>query len=189
ISGYLVGAPRPNEYFTTVSVEGYDGTMPQGQVGVVGFDEMVGDFLTFDEGEFVTPGEPGLIISAGMAETGGYGVGDTLTVTTESGNTAEVPVVGIVTLPPMLQNDQIPPDFAGMFWQDLATLEGLSLTGKPQPQGYFITTTLPDPTEEELDEIIDQVDEVMLDNGIPVGFLNFKELVNQISEIFTTIQV
>lgn len=29
----------------------------------------------------------------------------------------------------------------------------------------------------------------MLDNGIPVGFLNFKELVNQISEIFTTIQV
>lgn len=189
IAGYVVGAPRPNEYFTMLTVEGYDGTLPQGQVGVVGFDEMAGSFLTFDDGEFVTPGEPGLIISTGMAETGDYSVGDTISVTTESGNTAEIPVVGIVTLPPMLQNDQIPPDFAGMYWQDLAELEGLSLTGKPQPQGYFVTTTLPDPTEEDLDEVIDQVDEVMLDQGIPVGFFNFVELVNQISEIFTTIQV
>ncbi|MEL7675250.1 MAG: FtsX-like permease family protein, partial [Chloroflexota bacterium] len=189
ISGYVAGAPRPNEYFTRVSVAGYDGTLPAGQVGVIGFDETVGRFLTFSEGEFVTPGEPGLIISGGMAETGGYSVGDTLTITTESGTTEEVPVVGIVTLPPMMQNEQIPPDFAGMYWQDLAALEGLSLTGKPQPQGYFVTTTLPDPTEDQLDDVIDEVDETMLAQGIPTQFFNFVELVNQISEIFTTIQV
>lgn len=189
ISGYVAGAPRPNEYFTRVSVAGYDGTLPAGQVGVIGFDETVGRFLTFSEGEFVTPGEPGLIISGGMAETGGYSVGDTLPITTESGTTEEVPVVGIVTLPPMMQNEQIPPDFAGMYWQDLAALEGLSLTGKPQPQGYFVTTTLPDPTEDQLDDVIDEVDETMLAQGIPTQFFNFVELVNQISEIFTTIQV
>ena len=67
ISGYVVGAPRPNEYFTTLAVEGFDGSMPQGQIGVVGFDETVATFIPFDEGEFVTPGEPGIIISSGMA--------------------------------------------------------------------------------------------------------------------------
>lgn len=189
ISGYVVGAPRPNEYFTTLAVEGFDGSMPQGQVGVVGFDETVAAFIPFDEGEFVTPGEPGIIISSGMAESGGYSVGDTLTVTGKNGTTAELPIVGIVTLPPMMQNDQIPPDFAGMFWQDLAALEGLSLEGKPQPQGYFITTHIENPTEEDLEPVIDEIDEVMLGAGIPVGIFNFVELVNQISEIFTTIQV
>lgn len=189
ISGYVVGAPRPNEYFTMVSVAGYDGTLPEGQVGVVGFDETVGRFLTFSEGQFVTPGEPGVIISGGMAETGGYSVGDTLTITAENGTSEEVPVVGIATLPPMMQNEQIPPDFAGMYWKDLAALEGLSLTGKPQPQGYFITTTLPDPTEEQLDDVIDEVDETMLAQGIPTQFFNFVALVNQISAAFTTIQV
>ena len=188
-AGYLVGAPRPNEYLATVTVEGYDGTLPQGQLGIVGFDETVGRFLTFSEGAFVTRGEPGLIISQGMADAGGYSVGDTITLIAANGNSAQYPIVGIFSLPPMLQNDQIPPDFAGMYWQDLAALEGLSLEGKPQPQGYFVTTTLEDPTEDELDDIIDEVNEVMLAQGIPTGFFNFVELVNQISEIFLTIQV
>ena len=101
-------------------------------------------------------------------------MGDTLTVTARM-----VPPPsadrGIVTLPPMMQNDQIPPDFAGMFWQDLAALEGLSLEGKPQPQGYFITTHIENPTEEDLEPVIDEIDEVMLGAGIPVGIFNFVE--------------
>jgi len=111
-------------------------------VGIVGFDTQVGGFLTFSEGSFVTPGEPGIIISQDMAEQGGYGVGDTLTLTatTENGSSDEYPVVGIFEIPPMIQSmaqaqgQEIPPDVMGMYWEDLAQLEGLSMEGEPLPR-------------------------------------------------------
>ena len=49
---------------------------------------------------------------------GRYSVGDVLSVISENGTTAEYPITGIFELPPMMQSDEIPEDFAGMFWQD-----------------------------------------------------------------------
>jgi putative ABC transport system permease protein len=63
------------------------------------------------------------------------------------------------------------------------------LEGKPLPQGFFITTTLDDPSAADLDGVIDDLNEVMLENGIPVSAFNFVDLTDQISAAFTTIQV
>lgn len=196
IAGYTVGAPKPNEYLTAVTVEGFEGSQ-DGNVGTVGFDTQVAGFLTFSEGGFVTPGEPGIIISETMAEQGGYSVGDTLTLTaaTESASSGEYPVVGIFEIPPMIQTmaeeqgQEIPPDVIGMFWQDLAQLEGVNLEGEPLPQGYLLTTTLDEPTAAQVDDLITGMNDVMLNEGIPTGFFNFVELVDQISEGFFIIQV
>jgi ABC-type antimicrobial peptide transport system permease subunit len=158
---------------------------------VLGLDTQLESFITFENGEYFTPDEPGIIINQGMADMGGYSVGDTLTLT--SAGEAEYPITGIFELPPMLQQadraEEIPADFAAMFWQDLAQLEGKSLEGEPLPQGYFVITTLDDPSVDDLDNIIDDIDQVMLTSGISVLNFNFVALVEQISEIFTTIQI
>lgn len=191
ISNYTVGAPTPNEYFTTVTANGYEGTLPDNQVVVLGLDTQLRSFITFEDGEFFTPGEPGIIINQGMADMGGYSVGDTLTLT--SAGEAEYPITGIFQLPPIMQGadgaEEIPADFAAMFWQDLARLEDKNLNGEPLPQGYFLISTIDNPSVDDLDEIIDDIDQVMLSSGISVFNFNFVELVEQISEIFTTIQI
>jgi putative ABC transport system permease protein len=196
IAGYTVGAPKPNEYMTTVTVDGFEGSQ-DGNVAIVGFDEQIGQFLTFSEGDFVTPGAPGIIISQAMADQGGYSVGDTLTLTatTENGSSGEYPIVGIFEIPPMIQTmaeaqgQEIPPDVMGMYWEDLAQFEGLSREGKPLPQGYMLTTTLSEATVDQIDDVITEMNDTMLNSGIPTQFFNFVELKNQISQTFTLIQV
>lgn len=191
ISGYVTGAPRPNEYQTQVAVTDYEGTLSNGQVITLGMDTQISSFLQFSEGEFFTPGEPGVIISQEMADNGGYAVGDMLSVTAANGTTREYPIAGIFTLPDIArqQMGDIPADVMGMDYQELAALEGLSTEGGvPIPQGYFLTTTLDDPTIKELDDISDDLNEVMLNQGIPVQIFNFVELVEQISQALFTIQ-
>jgi putative ABC transport system permease protein len=85
---------------------------------------------------------------------------------------------------------QIPDQLVGMDMDDLAALEGLDLTGgDPLPQAYLITTTLNDPSAKQIDKIIDDLNEVMLANGIPSDAFNFVELVDQISQGFLTFQI
>jgi ABC-type antimicrobial peptide transport system permease subunit len=190
ISGYTVGAPRPNEYLTTVTVEGFEGDQGDNQVAAIGLDTQLAGFVTFEAGEFFTPGEPGVIISAEMAERGGISAGDTLTLTSsaEGGETVEVPVTGVFQIPPMLRTEDIPTDVIGMDWRALAELEGRSIEGEPLPQIYFLITSLEDPTADELDHVINQINEMLLNAGIPAGFLNFVELTDEISTIFATFQ-
>ncbi|MBZ0306745.1 MAG: FtsX-like permease family protein, partial [Anaerolineae bacterium] len=191
ISGYVTGAPRPNEYQTQLAVAEYDGTLENGQVMALGMDTQLSSFLEFSEGEFFVPGEPGVIISQPMADNGGYAVGETLSLTSANGTTQDYPIVGIFTLPEMVQQQMgaMPADVLGIDYQELVTLEGLNLEGgTPIPQGYFLTTTLDDPGIKDLDRVSDDINEIMLNQGIPVQMFNFVELTELISQALFTIQ-
>ena len=70
LAGYTAGAPKPNEYQTVLTVNGYEGSLPDNQVGFIGLDTQFSGFIPFTDGQFFTPGEPGIIINQGMAENG-----------------------------------------------------------------------------------------------------------------------
>jgi putative ABC transport system permease protein len=154
-------------------------------------DTQFAEFIPLEDGEFFTPGEPGIIVSKALAEANEYEVGDTLnlTATSEDGSEGDFPIVGTFELPPQAQSDDIPDETIAMFWQDLAALEGVSLQGKPIPSGYLLVTNLEDPSAKDIDEVIERMDEVFLSEGIAVLNLNFVELVDMISEGFILFQV
>jgi putative ABC transport system permease protein len=81
------------------------------------------------------------------------------------------------------------PDFIAMDWQVLAELEGQSLDGEPIPQAYFLLTNANDPAASEVQDDIDDINEVMLQKGIPSQFFNVVEFLDQFSRIFFTFQV
>jgi ABC-type antimicrobial peptide transport system permease subunit len=197
ITKRTIGAPVPNQYFTQVKIAGYPTDQP---VFTAGLDTQFSAAFAFSSGQFFTPGQPGIIVSQTLADKGGYKVGDTLTLeaTTTGGSTAEVPIVGIFQIDPAMlqglqktapQGVQISDEIVGMYWEDLAKLEGVSLEGNPMPQGYLILTTIKHPTAKQIKKIMDDTNEVMLQNGIPCSFFNFVELIQQINQIFTTFQL
>lgn len=183
---YVVGAPTPNQYQVEVAVEGGE------QVSALGLDDQVATMIAtmLDEGTIFTEDTPGIIISSALAESGGYAVGDSLTLSVGD-NSQDYPVTGIFTIPESAAS-QMPNATApeiGMFWRELATLEGRSLEGEPLPQGYFITTTLDEPTGKKLDEKMDEINEVMLENGIPSGAFNFVGLIEQFEQGIVVFQI
>lgn len=179
---YVVGAPIPNQYQATVNANGTD-------VVVLGIDDQFVSNIPLDEGTVFTEDAPGVIISSELAESGGYAVGDTLTLTAGE-NSQDLPITGIFTLPAAMtaqMGGEVPS--VAMFWRALAALEGRSLEGEPLPQGYFITTTFDEPTGEELDEKIDEINEVMLANGIPSGTFNFIGLIEDFEQGILVFQI
>jgi ABC-type lipoprotein release transport system permease subunit len=187
-------------YATLVTVDGYQGTMPNHQALALGFLPSLAQFLQFDAGNFFMAGQPGIIISKPLADKGGYKVGDTLKLTsvTPQGTSTAYPIVGIFNPPPVLGQAanssggasavSIPADFIGMYWRDLATLDGATVVTEPRPQLYFVTTTLKDPTGSQISDIISKVNDVFVAAGIPVATLNFVQLTEQISSGFFIFQ-
>lgn len=186
ISLYTSGAPTPNQYLSEVKVAGFEGDT----VAIGGFDLQVAPFLTLTEGRFVEEDENAVVISQALAEAGDYAVGDSLdlSATTSTGTSGTFPIVGIIEIPETLA-ETVPTHVIGMYWKNLASLEGLSLTGEPVPQAYFLISSISDPTIDQVDDLLDDINTVMLDHGIASQSLNFVELVEQISSIFLTFQV
>jgi len=180
------------KYMTVAQVDGYEsaaGPLP-GTV-VMGFTPSVAQFLQIDSGEFLTVGQPGILITQNMATDGGYSVGDTLTLTsaTPEGTAGEYPIVGIFTLPQAMQgNAMVPSDAIGMYWKDAAALDGATVSTVPLPAGYFIKTPMKDPTAKQIDELMKSMNDAFMNQGIPLIGFNFVELTDQISEAFFTIQ-
>jgi ABC-type antimicrobial peptide transport system permease subunit len=156
------------------------------------------------DGAPLTPGTPGVMISETAAENGDYAVGDeiavqagaclvTAAVVPASDPAAEceavLPVVGIFALPAQMAEAQIPPDVAALFWQDLAALEGLSLQGKPVPNAFYVLADANDPTAREVDDLIDQINTTLLDQGITASFVNMVEIADMASDAILSIGV
>jgi ABC-type antimicrobial peptide transport system permease subunit len=189
--------PPPNQYFTTVTI-GDTNT----EVDVLGMDldilvgagitsRYFGQLLQVNDGEFFTQGAPGIIISQAMADSGNYSVGDLLTLnaTNGTGNSGTHPITGIVELSNLVPAGQIPDQFIGMYWQDLIALEEVSLSGVPKPQSYFLVTNLDDPSADETEEIMDNIADVLLDEGIPSEAMNFVAFIESFNSTMTTIQI
>jgi putative ABC transport system permease protein len=171
LGGLNANAPTPNEYNLPVQVAGYSGTMPDGQAVAIGFDASVGAFLTFKSGQYFTPSQPGIIISQEMAAKGGYKAGDTLTLSV-AGNQQTYPITGIFSLPPQVAATGAPPDVIGMYWEQLAALEGRSTTGESSPSALYVHLKNADATSEEVEEIMKAISKNLLANGIAANYIN-----------------
>ncbi len=192
VAGFTEGGAQANRYFTELGIDGYTGSLSDNRVTVLGLDTQFADFIPFTDGEFFTPNEAGIIINSDMAERGGYNVGDVLTL--RGATSGDFTVTGIFELPPQFTagledaDIDVPPDFAAMFLPELLAVEGVSPGGEPLPQGLFVITTLDDPSIEDIDNVIDDINERMISNGITAFNFNFPEFQEQISQAFFTIQ-
>jgi ABC-type lipoprotein release transport system permease subunit len=176
-----LNAPIPNRYTLPVQVAGYSGSMPGGQVIVVGFDTQVGAFLTFASGSLFIPGQAGIIISQDMAAKGGYRVGDRLNLSVGS-NTKDYPITGIFSLPPQMTAQGSPSEIAGMYWEDLAALEGRSLAGEPAPNTLLVRLTNSNATVAQVDEVVKAISKLLVDHGITATFVNQVEQAQQTAQ-------
>ena len=190
-SGYEVGSeslPAPNEYFTMVNSH-------DAQIMAFGIDENIAGFLPYSEGEALVAGENQVVISQALADSGGYDVGSEISLAALSGDGSQTyTVAGIFNIPDAMleqiqsEGQEIPEEFIAVFWRELASLEGLGGGGTPVPQMLFMNTNLDDPEPEDIDDIIDDINEVLLDEGINADSFNFVMLVDQISQAFFIIQ-
>jgi putative ABC transport system permease protein len=203
-TGYTLGAPTPNQYFTAVGVDGYTGTLPGSRLTAWGIDATTAAYVQMVEGDPVTPGQPGVMLSETAASDGHYAVGDEITVqagaclktsavTTISDSTADctatLPVVGIFTPPAQLASAQVPPDLAAFFWKDLATLEGVSLEGEPVPNAFYVLSDQKDPSARQVDKLIERINDTLVGNGITASFTNMVEISDQASDAILSIGI
>lgn len=171
-------------YGNTVTV-GDDET----QVTALGLTSEATGFLAMQlaEGEMFTRGEPEVIISSDLAEI--YTVGDTISVMSavEEGGSGEYTVTGV--LPASIALPGLPESYIGLFWEDLAALDGVALDGTPVPSAYFLLTNIEDPGIRDLNPIIDDIDAAFLEEGITVESTNFLAVVEQFTGSFSTFEV
>ena len=189
-AGFVEGIPTPDrEYFTAVNVD--DGSVPVPAMGLtVSFAERM-EYV--DGGPFTTT-EPTVIVTEALAEKNNYAVGDTIQLSAMQGDGVEdYTISGIFRIPQEFMDAAaeqgatfIPEDLLGIFWRNLADLE--QLEGEPLPQLYFLTTTLNNPTSEEVDKIAVQIEESLLERGLTVQVINFVEFENQFNTIISQIR-
>jgi ABC-type antimicrobial peptide transport system permease subunit len=178
LGGLVADAPEPNRYLTTLTVDGTPTT-------AIGLNEQARPFITFAEGDFFTIGEPGAIISVELAEARGYAVGDSLELAADD-NTLSAPITGIFFIPPQLRQPDQPDQVIGLYWEDLAALEGRSLAGEPVPNTLQIVLEQPDPAAAQVADKISAINDVLLANGINAVYTNWVESGEQITQILDT---
>lgn len=203
-TGFTLGAPMPNRYFTAIEVAGYTGTLPDNQMMAWGIDAQTAAYVDLVDGDPLVPGEPGVMITETAALNGGYAVGDevavqagaclesaaTVPVSTPSAScSATLPVVGIFTPPPQLAEALLPPDLAAFFWQDLAQLEGVSLEGEPVPNAFYVLSEQNDPSARDVDRLIEQINDVLVDNGITASFTNMVEIADMAADAILSVGI
>ncbi len=181
LGGLVTGAPTPHSYAmgtTTVQVDGYAGSL-DGATGILGMsttpDDETSRLLSMVSGTLYTPGAGEVIVSEALAESAGYGVGDRVTLSL-NGNTGAYTVAGVFELPAQVRdNPDHPRDVIGMYWQDLAALEGRDFAGEVYPNNIDIILDAQDPPAETVDAVIEELNEALLANGITAEYTNWVE--------------
>lgn len=177
ISGYVLGAPVADQYNVPVQVN--DATATAWGVSASSLEQLASAFSVETDG---------LIISEAFAEANTLSVGDTVTVTA-NGNSAEYPIGGIVTLPPQIaEENEITDTTVVIDFQTLVELTGASLEGEPVPQAYFVTTDNSEASVRQVEDVMDSLNEVALDQGLPSQFFNVVEFIETFSQIFGLFQ-
>jgi len=129
------------------------------------------------------PEREGLVVTQGVANTLEKGVGDTARLVVQ-GQGVDVEIIGIASFIV---------DQGFMEWQELATLVGsVDAQGEPAPTSMMIRLSDPDPTVAEVDEVIDELDEVLLANGISASQVNqvkFEDIAQMITMFGAVFQI
>lgn len=188
-AGYTSGAPRPNEYFIQAEVEGYTGSAPDGQVTAWGIDASVVPYLPRSAGEALIPGQPGVMISAAMATNGDYQPGDMLTFIVGD-RTESAPITGVFSIPAEFAEQvqqEIPDDIVAFYWEDLARLNGLTLEGEAVPNVFFVVMRDPGLNARQIDDIVEDINDVLEEEGITFTFYNMVDLEDQASRAILSV--
>jgi ABC-type antimicrobial peptide transport system permease subunit len=186
LGGLVTGVPTAADYgMNTTAVEAGGE-----QIGALGLDTEFVRFLSYVDGAAPTPGESQMIVNTNLAEAQGYKVGDTLAVTL-AGNTRDFTISGVFELPAQVtSNPNHPTEVLGIYWQDLARLEGRSFDGEPYPNSIDLILAGGDPSVKTVDNVIDVLNETLLEQGITAEFTNwveFQETITRFIAIFNVI--
>ena len=122
------------------------------------------------------PAREGLVLTQGVADRLDKTVGDTATLVAQ-GQRVDVEIIGIASFIV---------DQGFMEWQELARLVGsIDAQGEPAPTSMMIRLSEPDPTVAEVDEVIDELDEVLLADGIAASQVNQVKFAEDIAQMIT----
>jgi putative ABC transport system permease protein len=168
---------------TGIEVEGYEPKAMPGPVqGIIAYGyDVTSDHpalvYTLEKGEKLTAdtAATGLVISDRLADGMGKTVGDHVTIKVP-GSTADLVIVGVAKFP----FDQV-----WMAWETLARLAGYG----QRPPMYFLATRLDNPTAGEVDDLINRMTETFAEAGIPVTASNLVQMVDNITETYTSFQM
>ena len=161
-----------------VELEGYvNPDFQTGQLPMFGFDPAT-DSLDLDLVAGTAwrddPRREGIVLSRGVANQIGKDAGDTLVLVAQ-GQSAEFEIIGVATF----TFDQ-----GFMEWRALARLVGSTLaSGDPVPTSMLVQVTGADPSVDEVDAIIDEIDEVLLSNGIAAAQVNQVKFAEDIAKL------
>ena len=161
-----------------VELEGYvNPDFETGQLPMFGFDP-ANDSLNLDieagTAWKVDPAREGIVLSRGVADQIGKDAGDTV-VLVARGQSAEFEIIGVATF----AFDQ-----GFMEWRALSRLVGSTNSkGEPAPTTMLIQLAESDPTVEQVDDVIDEIDEVLLSNGIAAAQVNQVEEAERIAKL------
>ena len=164
-----------------VELEGYvSQDFETGQLEMVGIDPAAGSVdldLVAGTAWEDDPTREGIVLTRGVADDLGKTAGDTVVLVAQ-GRSAEIEIIGIVSLPF---------DQGFMEWQTLARLVGSTNSqGQPAPTTMLIQMTESDPTVGQVDEVIDEIDETLLSNGIAATHVNQVEFAEDIATLIAT---
>jgi len=198
-AGYVRGAPRPNAYFSQVTLDGYQGALDSGAVLAWGVNEELLTLVDFQGFVPVAPDQPAVAISAGLAERAGLKPGDTVTLAFAK-HRGPFTVAAIFTPketaltlaeeaglddPQGLRSA----DLVALSWEDLARYEGVSLEGEPIPNAFALVLRERDLSARQVDRIIEDVNQVLVEHGITSSFVNMVEIADQASDVILSIGI
>ncbi len=153
-----------------------------GEIYAYGYDttaERSSFEFTLEDGTYISPAtvETGIIISSKLAKAMERSAGDTV-IMKVPGRAMEVVIIGVADYP----FDQV--------WMDWQTLAAMTESGRTtRPQSYFLSTTADDLSVEEVDELITAISNRFAETGTPILATNYVQVVNDITQTYTSFQV
>ncbi len=175
LGGLYAGMPQPNDYLTIIALNGVE-------VGAIGVKEQARLILDFSAGAFPAAGE--IAISEPLAEQWSLAVGDVVSL--QSGdNSADSRIGGIFPIPSQFGDPDQPVVLVD--WEQLVALEGLLLDEtRPAPNSVSVILAEADPDREAVADWVDDINDLLLANGINASFVNWIESAEIITQLIST---
>ena len=164
-----------------VGLEGYvDPDFETGQLQMIGFDPASNSLdLDIEAGTAWRddPRREGIVLSRSVADQIGKDAGDKVVLVAQ-GQSSEVEIIGIASF----LFDQ-----GFMEWRALARLVGSTLdSGDAAATQLLVQMTEPNPTVGQVDSVIDEIDEVLLANGVVATYVNQVEFAEDLADLIAT---
>ena len=160
----------------TIQIEDYvNPDTGQGSLEVLGFDtrsDSIRMNLVAGTAWNKDPDREGVVLASNLAKQLDKKAGDRF-VFSAGGRAFEREVIGITSLAF---------DNVFMGWRDAAEIAEQVL-GEPPPEALLIQLTKADASADDVDEVIEQIKEVLLAEGITAGFINFQGFSEFIAEM------